>query len=119
MITCVLVLAPITANAQLGDPCRDAATDVRRDVSETLWFALGCLFGVFGVGAAYLFAPSPHAMDLVGKSSDYVAAYTDCYKEEGRSIQTRKAFSGCLIWTIVALLGGGGIVAATTGCLVN
>lgn len=108
-------LVPMGALAAEGDPCSDAGRDARREVSGTLWFTLGCLFGVFGVGAAYVFAPSPQVMNLVGKSADYVAAYTDCYKEQGRSLQTKKAFNGCLIWSLVVLLGGGGI--ALSGCV--
>jgi hypothetical protein len=114
MVISSILLIPISASAAEGDPCSDASGDARRDVSGALWFTLGCLFGVFGVGAAYLFAPSPQVTNLVGKSSDYVSAYTDCYKEHGRSLQTKKAFNGCLIWSLVVLLGGGGI--ALSGC---
>jgi len=113
MIVAALITVPVTAMAQ-GDACAQAYNDARRDVNGTLWFAMGCLLGVIGLGVAYLVEPSPSATSLVGKSSDYVAVYTDCYKDKGRSVQTRKAFNGCLIWGIFTLLFGGTI--ALGGC---
>lgn len=102
---------PVILNAQAGDACSQAYHDARRDANATLWFAMGCLLGVIGLGVAYLVVPSPRATHLIGKSSEYVAVYTDCYREKGRSLQTKKAFNGCLIWGIFALLFGGGTIA--------
>ena len=64
---------------------------------------VGCLFGLLGIGAAYAIEPSPPASRLIGKSSDYVAIYTDCYKDEGRSIQTKAAVKGCVVGALVQL----------------
>lgn len=109
-ILVAVIAVPVSTLAQeAGDACLVAKRDAEREVSSTLWFMMGCLFGVFGVGAAYLFAPAPHVTGLVGKSAEYVAVYTDCYKDQGRNYQTRKAFTGCLIWTVVAALGGIGL----------
>jgi len=110
-----LVAIPIVTYGQAGDVCHQAQRDARHDVNDTLWFTLGCLFGVFGLGAAYLILPSPSAARMVGKSSEYVNVYIDCYKDRARDIQVKKSFNGCLIWSIVALLGGGGV--ALSGCL--
>ena len=76
--------------------CFDAKLDVRKDVNTILWLGAGCLFSILGVGAAYVIKPSPPASRLLGKSSDYVAAYTNCYRHEGRKLQTRAAAVGCV-----------------------
>jgi hypothetical protein len=109
IISSVIVISMLAAPAlvlaqEAGDACMQAQVDAERDVNTTLWFFAGCLFGIFGVGAAYLLEPSPSAVSLVGKSADYVAVYTDCYKDKGRSIQTNKALIGCLTWAGVNLV---------------
>jgi len=99
---CVLILLslltlPVVALAEdAGDACVRAQLDAERDVSGALWLALGCIFPILGLAAAYLLEPSPPATALLGKSSDYVAVYTDCYKDKGRNIQVRKALIGLL-----------------------
>ena len=98
LIILSLITVPVIVLAQdAGDACLQAQMDAERDVTGPLWFGAGCLFGILGVGAAYLIEPSPSAMGLLGKSPEYVAAYTDCYKDKGRSIQTKNAWTGCLI----------------------
>ncbi|MCD6531997.1 hypothetical protein J7K99_06115 [bacterium] len=82
--------------------CTDAKLDAQIDINTTLWMGAGCLFGLLGVGAAYVIEPSPPASRLLGKSAEYVAIYTDCYKEEGKSIQTKAALKGCVVGTLVA-----------------
>ena len=98
LIILSLIAVPVITLAQdAGDACLQAQMDAERDVTGPLWFGAGCLFGILGVGAAYLIEPSHSAMGLLGKSPEYVAAYTDCYKDKGRSIQTKNAWTGCLI----------------------
>lgn len=91
------------------DPCIQAHLDAERQTSDILWLGAGCLFGCLGLGAAYLIEPSPRAMNLVGKSPEYVATYTDCYKDKGRSLQTNKALIGCiagaLLWSAISIGG--------------
>jgi len=48
--------------------------------------------------------PSPPATRLLGKSDEYVAVYTDCYREEGKKIQTKNALTGCLVGMAVELV---------------
>ena len=98
--------------------CTDAKLDAQKDINTTLWMGAGCLFGLLGIGAAYVLEPSPPASRLLGKSSDYVAIYTDCYKDEGRNIQTKAAVKGCVVGALaeVALylaLIAAGLVAVT------
>lgn len=105
----LVLAAPSVALAQeTTDPCVQGRIDAEREVDTPLWFAAGCLFGILGIGAAYVLEPSPSAMGLVGKSADYVAVYTECYQDKGRSEQTRKAFLGCLAGVALdALIGVG------------
>jgi hypothetical protein len=42
-------------------------------------------------------------MQLMGKSPEYVAAYTDCYRKKGKSIKTKNALTGCLVGTGVTV----------------
>lgn len=113
-IVLALVATPILLNAQAGDACAQAYRDARRDTNGTLWFAMGCLLGVIGVGIAYFIPASPRAASMVGKPAAYVDVYTDCYKDEAQTLQVKKSFNGCLIWGIVALIGGFSI---WRGCL--
>jgi hypothetical protein len=57
----------------------------------------GCLFNWLGVGAAYLILPNPPATRLLGKSSEYVAAYTDAYRDGAKGVQTKNAWTGCVV----------------------
>lgn len=76
----------------------------RSNVNGTLWFAAGCLIGVIGVLIAYVYEPNPPSMMLMGKSPEYVMAFTDAYKTTGKSIQTRQAWTGCLTAVVVSTL---------------
>ena len=106
MFAVIVALSPLGVLAQLPvatDACAQAQMDAQADVNETLWFFAGCLFGVLGVGAAYVIEPSPPASRLLGQPPDYVAIYTDCYKDKAKSIQTSAAIKGCI--TYAALWG--------------
>jgi hypothetical protein len=71
--------------------------DGRANTSGCLWFGAGCMFTYFGVGAAYLITPSPPATRLLGRSIEYVYAYTDAYAASARSVQTSNAWWGCIL----------------------
>ncbi len=114
VIAFVLVSQPVALMAQETNAqtkaCAQAQQDVEMEVNKTLWLAVGFFFGLLGVGAAYLIEPSPRSSRLLGKSPEYVAAYTDCYKDAGRRIQTNAAIKGCVIGVLVQ--------AAMYGCCV-
>lgn len=110
----VLCLTPLLAHAQdvfdeakqtyEGDPCATAHRDAEMSVNKTTWFIVGCLAGVVGWIIAYAIEPNPPASGLVGKSPQYVATYSDCYRSKGKSLQSRAALNGCLIGTAVSVL---------------
>ena len=69
----------------------------RANTNGTLWLAAGCLGGILGLIVAYVYEPNPPATMLLGKSPEYVAAYTDAYKTTAKSVQSSKAITGCII----------------------
>jgi hypothetical protein len=73
----------------------DAERDAAANTSGGLWFVAGCLGGVIGLILSYYLLPNPPQASLLGKSPEYVAAYTDAYKLKAKSIQTKKAWTGC------------------------
>ena len=72
---------------------KDAITDAQRD---STWYGAGFLFGVLGVGAAYVMTPAVPPERLLGKSPDYVIFYTDAYQETIRTKRVEQASIGCL-----------------------
>jgi hypothetical protein len=114
---------PVALNAaeseELANACKQAEFDAQRDVNGALWVAAGFFGGIFGVAAAYLIEPTPPASRLIGKSSEYIQAYTDCYTSKAKSIQTNKAITGCVVsglllaaWSVLAALASSGSTSA-------
>ena len=103
LLVIMLFITPILVNA---DGFRSSAIwaadrDARTNTNSTLWFGVGCLFNITGVGIAYIMEPSPKASSLLGKSPEYVAAYTEEYKSVGRSIQVKSALTGAIALNVV------------------
>ncbi len=89
-----------------------AEIDAKRNANAALYFIIGCAGSIIGLLVAQLSTPSPPAIALVGKSPEYVAAYTDVYVRKIKSTRTKYSLYGCganiIIWGAVVL-----IVAAT------
>lgn len=107
----LLVISPVIAYGQGIDKtevCRKAETDAEDEANIALWYGAGCLFGLFGLGAAFLYKPSPPASRLVGKSSEYAATYTDCYTDRAQNLQVMRALTGCstalALYSLILLL---------------
>jgi hypothetical protein len=98
---------PVVLNAaeseEVANACKQGEFDAQRDVNGTLWLAIGFFGGIFGVAAAYLIEPTPPASRLLGKSPEYIQAYTDCYTSAAKSIQTKKAITGCVVSGLVVV----------------
>jgi len=75
----------------------DGEQAARSNVNGTLWLAVGCVGCVVGLAMAYIYEPNPSATLLLGKSPEYVAAYTDGYKSAAKSVQTNRAWIGCVV----------------------
>jgi hypothetical protein len=76
----------------------DGERDAKTEVGSTLWFMAGCCISATGVLFAYLYTPNPPASRLLGKSPEYVAAYTDAYRAAAKGVQTSNAWSGCVVF---------------------
>jgi len=77
--------------------------DAEADTSGALWFFAGCGLGAIGILIAYVVEPTPPAARIMGKSPDYVMAYTSAYKSAGKSSQAKHALYGCLVGTAVVV----------------
>lgn len=90
--------------AQQGDLMAGSVAgeqSARSNVNGSLWFLAGCFGGLLGVIVAYVYEPSPPSVMLLGKSPEYVAAYTDAYRSTAKRIQSGKAWTGCIVGTLV------------------
>ncbi len=76
--------------------CNDAKSQAVTDTPGS-WFFAGCLGGVIGYLIAANMESNPSASQLLGKSPEYVAAYTDCYRAETKRLRAKKALNGCLV----------------------
>lgn len=80
------------------------------DTKQVLWIggnfilglAGGCVLGSVGLLGAHLYEPLVSASRLVGKSPEYILAYTSAYKTRSRDLQVRSAFIGCLGGSVVS-----------------
>jgi len=112
-LTVAVLVYPTTVLASEGEGTAAEGTaagqsDGRANTNGVLWLGAGCLLQVIGVAAAYLYTPTPQAMPLLGKSPEYVAAYTDAYGDAAKSVQTGNAWVGCvaaaLAWVAIEFL---------------
>ncbi|MBN2379233.1 hypothetical protein JXM67_05470 [candidate division WOR-3 bacterium] len=104
----VLSVVPAITLAQEteSDPCLEAKYDARQDVKSWQWIAVGCVFNLLGVGAAYLLKPTPPPDRLLGKSSDYVESYTECFMKAARKVRGGYAWIGCGAAGVASLITG-------------
>ena len=105
VVTAFMILA-VPILAQQGDLAAGrmaGSTAARTDTNGTAWLAIGCLFGCLGVGAAYVLEPNPPTTALLGKSPEYVAAYTDSYRQTAKRKRTSKAWTGCVVGTLLSI----------------
>ena len=80
----------------------DAQAAAEAEVNMSLWFATGCLLNVFGIISAFSVRPSPPESHLIGKSPEYVEAFTEAYLQKAKSIQREGAIAGCLAGTLLS-----------------
>ncbi|MDI6703447.1 MAG: hypothetical protein QME40_02075 [bacterium] len=74
---------------------QDGERDAEAEVNKGIWFIAGCLGGVPGLIVSYVYTPTPPSARLIGKSPEYVAAYSDAYIRKAKKIQTDMALTGC------------------------
>jgi hypothetical protein len=94
LILCpVITMAVEPTGGETNQAIIDATRDAKKEANFPLWYAAGCIFIIFGVGAAYLIVPSPQPTRFMGKSSNYINAYVTQYRKVIRSRQTISAFA--------------------------
>lgn len=87
-------------NSVEAEAIADAAADANRDVNKPLWFGSGCLLSglaflhwyscllpLAGLAGSYFYRPHPPTSRLLGKSPEYMVAYTSAYKSKSGNIQ--------------------------------
>lgn len=62
----------------------------------------GCLLGTLSVASAYTHRPTPPQGRLIGKSPEYILAYTDAYESKTRRLQVESAAIGCIAGSVAA-----------------
>ena len=83
-----------------------AERDAQADINKGLWFLGGCLGGFVVPMIAYGVELAPPVTRLLGKSPEYVAVYTDTYKEKAKKLQTNSALGGCGVSTLYVAIYG-------------
>lgn len=106
--------APQYAPAAMPNPAdvatagADAYADVQMQINSVLWFFIGFILSWVGIILGYVITPSPDGARMIGKSSAYVAAYSEAYGSAGRSRQGTWALYGaitsCALWIVYWVL---------------
>jgi hypothetical protein len=102
--------ATVLANDTGGTAAEGTAAgqaDGRTDTSSRLWRGVGCLLGPLGVATAYFTIPNPSPTRLLGKSPEYVAAYSDAYRAAAKRAQANNAWTGFAICLVSVGVGAG------------
>ena len=101
LLTTGLFVRPFVFAQTASDAIAQAEIDAKADVNKTLWFIAGFFGGVLGLILSYVLPPSPPATRLVGKSPEYIAAYTDHYKRVAQKEQFNTALTGCGVCAVL------------------
>ena len=84
----------------IADAERDALRDAKSDMT---WYGAGFLFGVIGIGAAYVTTPVVPPVNLLGKSPEYLLFYSTAYQEAVKQKHVEEATTGCVIGGIAVI----------------
>ena len=111
--------APFVTIAQQNFVQAEAATaaeaDANKDVSKLLCFSAGCVLSALfflpspygyllpptGIIGSYSYRPVPPPSRLIGKSPEYIAAYTSVYQLKRGNIQAQWTSAGCLSGCVI------------------
>ncbi len=116
LIILSMIAVPIIILAEdAGDACMQAQSAAKQDANGILWFTLGLLIGgvatplagIIATIVGYNLTATPPASALLGKSPEYVAAYTDCYSREVKKLRGNNTLYGCLTATGAYVVVGG------------
>ena len=99
-----VIYASTLQQEDLTKACSDGEAKAMENVNKSDWFIIGCLLGLVGIIVASASQNNPPAEALVGKSPEYVAKFSECYKKKAKSIKSSGATSGCLVGVALSLL---------------
>lgn len=92
------------ARPALGlDARAQGEADAESEVNKMAWVGIGFLLGLVGVIIAYAVTPTPPQARLIGKSPEYVTAYTQAFQSKAKSIQGTQSVVGCLVGTALSI----------------
>jgi len=100
-LTALLIFSsPFMSLAQQNSVRTKAIAAAERDatarVNKSVWLLGACFsYGIIPLIIANVAEPVPPASALIGKPPEYVAFYTDAYKEKVRKIRTSGVKLGC------------------------
>ena len=114
MISLLVITGTIintSAIAQFGDSIAGKIAGeqlARANAKGNLWFMIGCIgggcYGIGGIAAiifAYVYEPPVPLYMLIGKSPEYVTAFSEAYTKTAKDIQVKKVWGGCLTSVVV------------------
>ena len=97
----LMLVMPQIVIAQEASEIQQATEDARRDsrlnVSPFAWGAAGFVCGCFAPAYAFLSTPAVPVGALLGKSPEYVNAYTAVYQENAKRQRIQAAVIGCAV----------------------
>ena len=99
-----LIIIPLFLFAQEAEKvdyeevCERAKMKAQENVSGEVYFVASVFLGPIGVWLAYAAeTPQPPIEEILNKPSDYLIVYKQCYSQEAKRIQMRKAWGGFAI----------------------
>ena len=107
MVPVCLVAAITVASDQTGGEYEEAI----------LHIAPNCFSPIVGMAVAFVYSPSPPTERFIGKSPEYISAYTDAYKSKARWVQAQWAAGGAATGCGVSVLGALLVVISGDGLL--
>ena len=93
-----------TKKVEIAKAVKQAEIDAKNDVNMVKWLLTGCLGGPIGYAVACSSEPTPKTSRLLGKSPEYIGAYTKVYKEKVKFLRKENTIPGCVVNTTFTLL---------------
>ena len=115
LVLLLFTSTPYLTVAQADNDATQAVIDAKMDVSISAgWFAgtflisvaLGCLGGSALIATSQVVSIEPPAHRFIGKSPEYVSAYTLTYKKEAKQKRLIHTSAGCVGGSAIAALIG-------------
>lgn len=109
-ISFTLIIIPIihysqeTKEDEIAKAVKQAEIDAKNDVNMVKWLYTGCFAGLIGYAVACSSEPTPKTSRILGKSPEYIEAYTKAYKEKVKFLRKENAIPGCILNTTFVVL---------------